>query len=380
MGKVMTVLGERDASMIGFTDMHTHITVRSDLEKPAEETSNNEIALPADVAGVEGNLDLSKMTKENLEIKMENLYDLRRGYWTYAAAFEAKDIEIVQDEVQKFAVSGGKTIVEASVKGSRSDLHKIRQISEATGVNIVLSTGFYGEGYWPEKYTTWSDADLVTFLTDEVENGMDGTEYKPGIVKMACNFFSDIEKKGLRVGAVTAKENGLSLSVHTGGGKLNPDYTYEMSKIIKQQGMNLERVVFLHMDQFVTNPDLLEYMRNHDEASKLQLDPIRRLLDTGATVSFDCFGAHEHKEINYYVQASDYDRMAALYTFIQEGYQKQLVIGTDLGPSMYFKKYGGAGYTRLTEFVAPALRDLGVSDDAIADITINNPARILSKQ
>lgn len=356
MKKVMTINGEIPVTEMGFTDAHTHIRFK----------------LP-------DSFRWSDKNEESLKITLENMHDLQRGFWAYSEeSYKLCNEDIITEELRQFSEAGGDTIIEASPVGSRVNLDMMKNLSDRLGLNIILSSGFYADGLWPEKYVTYSTDDLVKFLRNEVENGLDGTFYKPGQMKMACNKFNPLEKKGLIATSIVAAETGLCYQVHTGGG-LSPDITCEMSGIIKNEGVNLEKVIFLHMDQFVTQSDLKEYIKNHKEATVLKLDGIRRVLATGATISFDCFGNNENIEKEFYVKASDYDRLAALYTLIKEGYSKQIVLGTDVFQQLYYRKYGGSGYMRIKEFVIPALREVGVSESDINNMTIGNPARLYGR-
>ena len=56
----------------------------------------------------------------------------------------------------------------------------------------------------------------------------------------------------------------------------------------------------------------------------------------------------------------------------------RLVIATDTFIKILTRRGGGMGYCRLTEFVVPALRDVGVSDFDIRQMTVENPARLLA--
>lgn len=356
MKKVMTINGEIPVTDMGFTDAHTHIRVK-----------------------FPDGFRWSDRKEKSLEINIENIHDLQRGFWAYSdESYELCDENIVTEELKCFSDAGGKTIVEASPAGARVDINMMKRISDKLGINIILSSGFSADGLWPEKLTSYNRNELVGFLLNEVENGLDGTSYRPGQMKMSCNKFNDFEKKAVTAASIAAAETGLCCQVHTGSG-LNPDITCQISEIIKSQGVDLEKVIFLHMDQFVTQSDLNEYIKNHKEATVLKLDGIRRVLATGATISFDCFGNNENIEKEFYVKASDYDRLAALYTLIKEGYSKQIVLGTDVFQQLYYRKYGGSGYMRIKEFVIPALREVGVSESDINNMTIGNPARLYGR-
>ena len=53
-------------------------------------------------------------------------------------------------ELRDFYASGGRTVVEMSGLGLRTDVEGLAQLSRATGVQIVAAAGFYIEDSWPE--------------------------------------------------------------------------------------------------------------------------------------------------------------------------------------------------------------------------------------
>jgi phosphotriesterase-related protein len=73
----------------------------------------------------------------------------------------------------------------------------------------------------------------------------------------------------------------------------------------------------------------------------------------------------------------DFDRLKALVLLCDEGYSKQIVLGNDMANKFMGRSYGNYGYTRWLGFALPMLETLD-RGDWIADLTINNPARILA--
>ena len=74
----------------------------------------------------------------------------------------------------------------------------------------------------------------------------------------------------------------------------------------------------------------------------------------------------------------DWQRMAGLVKLIEEGHAPQLVVGTDTFVKLLLRRFGGDGYCRLTNFVAPTLESVGVPAETVRQITVENPARILA--
>ena len=69
---------------------------------------------------------------------------------------------------------------------------------------------------------------------------------------------------------------------------------------------------------------------------------------------------------------------------VDQGYQKQILLSMDAGRASYQRAYmelknkEAIGIAYLLERFVPLLREIGVSQDAIEDIMINNPARVFS--
>ena len=104
--------------------------------------------------------------------------------------------------------------------GRRVDLLKI--ISDSTGISIITNTGFYGaanDRYIPEFAYRETPKSISEIWINEFENGINGTNIKPGFIKLAFDDDtapSDIDKKLFEAGLLTHLKTGLTLAVHTG--------------------------------------------------------------------------------------------------------------------------------------------------------------------
>jgi len=104
--------------------------------------------------------------------------------------------------------------------GRRVDL--LKMISDATDIQIITNTGFYGaadDRYIPEYAYGASAKAISEIWIDEFENGIKGTDIKPGFIKLAFDDGrppSDIDKKLLEAGILTHLSTGLTIAVHTG--------------------------------------------------------------------------------------------------------------------------------------------------------------------
>ena len=143
------------------------------------------------------------------------------------------------------------------------------------------------------------------------------------------------------------------------------------------EGMGLERAILCHIQGLFTPMDKRTLVLDPD-SWKLELDTSKELLDRGVQISIDCFGHEWNIEAAGFMGQTDWQRLAGLVGLIQAGYSQQLVIGTDTYLKILTRRFGGQGYCRLTDFVEPSLRELGIADSDIRRITRENPARLLA--
>ncbi len=361
MGKIMTVLGEIDSNDLGFTSMHDHILVDTSYYN--------------DIYGA----IIPNIGEEKLVVRCQNITYLKKGYFGLSHdSLCLDDVDLASEEISYFKNAGGSSILEVSPGGIRGNIEDMKKVSENTGVNIIVSAGYYGEGSWPEGFVYKSIDELQAHIEKEIYEGIDGTDIKAGHVKIACNSLSETEEKALRAGARAAKKAGLTITVHTGLGMPFSD-TIKMAKIVvEEEGVNPKKVVMAHVDQYILKTlDLKEYILNHESATELQIDEVKILLDMGVTISFDTFGATWGLEVIGKYLLNDYDRIRGLLPLIQAGYSKQIVLGTDMFVKFCYRKYGGDGYAAILESIIPLLKMFEVSDEDIQNMTVNNPARLL---
>jgi phosphotriesterase-related protein len=216
-------------------------------------------------------------------------------------------------------------------------------------------------------------------MVQEIERGIEGTDVKPGHVKVAIEEdFCEPEVKALRAGARAAGRTGLSMTVHQGRA-LAPSAGIRIADLLSEEGVDPARVVIAHSDGRFVVHNLQQLILRPEESWRLNLDVAKSLLDRGFNLSVDCFGHYWDAEVLGDCAVTDWQRMAGLVALIQAGYAKQLVLGTDTFVKILLRRFGGEGYCRLTSFVVPTLTSVGISEDDIRQITVGNPARILAR-
>jgi phosphotriesterase-related protein len=124
--------------------------------------------------------------------------------------------------------------------GRRVDL--LQTIGDSTGLQIVTNTGFYGavdDRYVPEMAYNSTPEEISELWIDEFENGIDGTNIKPGFIKLAFDDGtpSEIDKTLFKAGILTHLETGMTLAVHTGN---NPGAVETQLNLLQQYGISPE--------------------------------------------------------------------------------------------------------------------------------------------
>ena len=99
--------------------------------------------------------------------------------WNYSA-FEDESLAI--DELASFTAAGGRSIVETTTIGIGRQPEGLRRISEATGVNIVMGTGWYREAVYPDYVARSSVDQLADRLVGDIVDGVDGTGVRAGVI------------------------------------------------------------------------------------------------------------------------------------------------------------------------------------------------------
>ena len=119
-------------------------------------------------------------------------------------------VEEVEPEIQQMMALGVQAAVEVSTIDLGRDVHKLKQISQDTGLTIIAATGFYLTQYHPEWLKEASPEQIAQVYIRELTEGIDDTGIKAGIIAEIASSpdrFEGEEKKDF-----------------TGGGHRQPAY------------------------------------------------------------------------------------------------------------------------------------------------------------
>lgn len=259
------------------------------------------------------------------------------------------DSPLVRSEMGHLHATGVDSVVEVSCIDMGRNVSALVEISRASGLNIICSTGFYLEKYHPAWLKEAPVSKIEDTFRHEFAEGIDGTDIKPGVIGEVAGEKTEItesETKVMVAAAHVASEVGCAVTTHCQFGCMAP----EQADLLIGAGMEPEKVVLGHLDL----ADNLDYYRC--------------VLARGVNIGFDTCG-----KIAY---LADERRAQDLAVLAAEGFAGQIVLSTDISRQSYMHGKGGFGYTAVMDRVLPMAREAGLSEDDIDTMLVSNPARI----
>jgi phosphotriesterase-related protein len=312
MAKINGVLGPIDTADLGFTLMHEHILVAN---------------------------------------------------WSMRQAFDDwVDVDAISEEASKSLKEiqelGVRTIVDLTPINLGRDIHLIREVAERSGIQIVAATGFY----WTEDpfYTAWDADVLAGHQIREINEGIQGTETRAGIIKCATDApgVTELNRKLLQAAARAHRATGVPISTHT---SVEHHTGTAQQDVFEADGVDLSRVVIGHCG-------------DTEDA-----DHLEEILKRGSFIGMDRFGID--------MILSTEKRVSTIAELCRRGYADQMVLSHDacchidwFPMDMVRATSPQWNYRHIPADVVPALGKEGVTEQQIEAMTVTNPRRVFERQ
>lgn len=272
------------------------------------------------------------------------------------AASQTEDEDVLAEELGAFAERGGSCVVDVTLRGIGRSPERVRALAERTGLHMVLGCGWYIEPYYePEAYIDRRSVEsLAEELVREITDGIDGTGIRPGVIGeigAARTWISAQEERVHRAAARAQAATGLALTTHALLSRVGLDQL----RLFDAEGADLSRVIVGHCDWY---PDLAFYLE---------------VIGTGATVQLDMWGYPSVRQ-----RGVEEKVLRLLLELIERGHADRVLLSHDVDHVGCLRQFGGNGYVYVHDVVLPRLRDNGVPQAVIDQITIANPRRLLT--
>ena len=342
-GKAQTVLGPIDSDKIGKTTCHEHILW--------------------DMSGYfRDNLSASENDMVMQPVNPDNLWWVRAHAAANMDNIQQTDLELAVNEVSRFKMAGGGTIVEVTLDGLSRDPSGLVRVAQATGVNIIMGTGYYSDFTHPDNMDEKSESEIAEEIVKEIITGVGDTGVFAGIIgEIGCSVpFTDNERKVLRASAIAQQKTGAPINVHP---SINDDLVMGNIKVLEDAGADLSRVAISHVDGY-----------EFSESTLL------KILKKGCYVEYDGFGHTMYHQVymdRVINEGNDIQRIYDIKRLIDKGYLNRILLGQDVFFKCSLAKYGGFGYAHIIENLIPLMRLKGITEEQIHSLFIENPRRFL---
>lgn len=268
-----------------------------------------------------------------------------------------KELAILRFREAKEA--GINTVVDGTPINLGRDIKLIREVAEASGMNIIVSSGFY---YQCEPgHASRRGSQIKDLLLRECTEGINGTGILPGIMKAAVEgpAFTDYNRKMLRAIGEVAAETNLPVFCHTDTKIKSGDEAFD---IFADCGLPANRIILGHSGD-CGDADYLE-----------------SLLQKGVYLGMDRF------DPICAADASFAQRTSVVAELCRRGWSSRLFLSHDTNTYLAFFDYwerhqekirqrSEGMLTRVHYDVIPELLRLGVTQEMIHDMVIENPRR-----
>jgi phosphotriesterase-related protein len=259
---------------------------------------------------------------------------------------------------------GVRTIVEPTAMFGGRDVRFMKQVADQTGVRVVACTGIYSYDHLPHYFANRDVDVMADHFVEDIERGIQGTDIKAAFLKCAADAAGVTEnvEKIHRAVARASVQTGAPIMAHSmpavGTGP-------RQVEIFLEEGVDPARVQIAHC------------------GDSEDVGYIEGLLSNGVYVGLDRYGLEMYLPIDR--------RNATAAELLRRGHAERLMISQDFCASIdwfppeaaeVFESSGAIrnwSMTLVFEEVVPALRELGVMDDAVFQtIFAENPRRWLT--
>ena len=270
------------------------------------------------------------------------------------------DADAAAEELRAYAAVGGRTVVELTSVGIRRDPVGLRYISERSGVQIVMGSGYYKFRWHPSGMDRKTVPMIAAEIVEDITVGADGTGIRAGVIGEVgvSEILAANEEKSVIASAHAQFETGaaINLHIHLIDKAKEEDLRMRVLDLLEDEGVDLNRV-----------------MMSHCEAGEDAVAYHARIASRGVYVEYDLFGmaALIGADLPAYEKES-----AAIKKLIERGFLEKILISQDVCYARLLTRNGGWGYAHILNDVAPRFVANGITQTEVQMMMVGNPRRV----
>jgi len=251
--------------------------------------------------------------------------------------------------------AGVRTVVDLTPLNLGRDAALIREASERSGVQIIVATGIY---YPPDVGLAFVPTDEIAELfIREIESGIQDTGIRAGVIKCATEpEMTAFNRRSVRAAARAHRRTGVPIGTHT-----YPENRTGLQQlgVFEQEGVDLGRVIIGHSD----DSDDIGYLEE--------------IIGAGAYLGMDRIGLPTPR--------TNEQRADMVTALVERGYANRVCLSHDAGVMDGLSEADKAAqmpdwrFTFIPREFSSMLRERGVGDEAIEQMTVGNPRAIFEQ-
>lgn len=311
MATINTAKGTVDASQLGFTLMHEHVFTRS-----------------------------------------PGVFEAWPHLWD-AKAQVARAVETFRD----LKAAGVDTIVDLTTVDLGRDVPAVAEVARQVELTIIMATGVWR---FPPRYFDRRNIDPIADLfVRDIEEGMQGTSIRAGIIKMATEpEVDDLNERMLRAGARAHRRTGVPISTHH---YVPTECGLRQQDVFESEGVDLSRVVIGH------------------SGDSADIEYLEKIIARGSYIGMDRFGTG--------MLLTTEQRVETVAELCRRGHAGRMVLSHDtnvwmdtIPPELRKERMPDWHFRHITDDILPALRAKGVTEEQIQQMMVANPRAIFERQ
>lgn len=284
-----------------------------------------------------------------------------RGLAAISGGFDAR-VNDGTDALRQAKANGVDTIVDATPFDLGRDVELLAEVSRRSGVAIIAATG-----HWLLPSILMQNrtlAELADQYIADLAAGADGTLIRCGVIKVSSeDGITPFEERVIAAAAIAHRETGAPIITHAQAAR---HIGQEQADLFESHGIDPSRIVIGHSDD------------SHE------IDYLTGIADRGYFIGMDRI---PNGALAEYGGQTVQDRIEMIRRLIDRGYGDRIVVAHDdpiwagvLSAEDQARHVASNphGISFIARIVLPTLRELGVTDEAIRRITVDNPARWLT--
>jgi len=265
-------------------------------------------------------------------------------------------------KLKEAKAAGVDTIIDLSTADAWRDVRFGEEVSRRSGMQIVAATGFR---FAPESYNAQTVEQIAEGFIREIERGIEDTGIKAGVIKAAAvsAVVTPAEEKGFKAAARASKATGMPIETHTDAGNRGGE---TQVAILEAEGVSPARVSLGHSDD------------------TKDVNYLIGLAKRGYTIGIDhvFYGATKAAKgepgyVTYLRQVPWHKRAGYVKQLIDAGFGDKIFLSNDW--ELEREQMNPDGFLFNTRKTIPYLTQLGVSQQEIHAITVDNPKRFFGR-